>query len=58
MVTIRAHHKKTGEVTIMKVKKGTPMGEVCMKIVVAKICRGCRRSSSSTRKRRDSPRGR
>ena len=28
MVTIRAHHKKTGEVTIMRVKKGTPMGEV------------------------------
>ncbi|KAJ1460072.1 hypothetical protein M885DRAFT_509777 [Pelagophyceae sp. CCMP2097] len=28
MVTIRARHKKTGEVTIMRVKKGTPMGEV------------------------------
>ena len=28
MITVRAHNKKTGEVTVMRVKKGTPMKEV------------------------------
>ena len=28
MITVRAHNKKTGEITVMRVKRGTPMREV------------------------------
>lgn len=28
MITVRAHNKRTGEVTVMRVRKGTPMKEV------------------------------
>ena len=28
MITVRAHYKKTGEITVMRVKRGTPMREV------------------------------
>ena len=28
MITVRAHNKKTGEITVMHVKRGTPMREV------------------------------
>lgn len=31
MITVRAHNKKTGEITVMRVRKGTPMKEVMSK---------------------------
>ena len=51
LITVRAHNKKTGEVTIMRVPKGTPMREVMSRYAASKGVKAERLSW----KRRSSP---
>ena len=54
MITVRAHNKKTGEITVMRVKRGTPMREV-MASYAFELCVGIKftaRSSSTPSPRR------
>ena len=47
MITVRAHNKKTGEITVMRVRKGTPMKEVMSKYAQNK---GARRRRGTGRR--------
>lgn len=54
LITVRAHNKKTGEITVMRVRKGTPMKEVMSKYAESKGVRADRLSWKRRSTMRDS----